>query len=89
MKEDEEFDNKMNNNEESNIQEHNTQKPIPKKYHLDMKKFKKVHDAILTDYCCSNRDSIIVEEDSSDSDCTDDDSDYTENDKKLPAKRKK
>jgi len=89
MKDDEEFDNKTNNNEESNIQEHNTQKTIPKKYHLDMKKFKKVHDAILTDYCCSNCDSIIVEEDSNDSDCTDDDSDYTENDKKLPAKRKK
>ena len=89
MKEDEAFDNQTNKNEESNNHEDNTQKPVPKKYRLDLIKFKKVHNAMLIDFCCRNHHSDIFEEEISDSDYTDDDSDYTENDKKLPAKKKK
>jgi len=43
-------------------------------------KFKKVHNAMLTDFCCHNRERDIDEEEISDSDYTDDDLDYTEND---------
>ncbi len=80
MKEDEELDNPTNKDEENNNYEDNAQKPVPKKYHLDLMKFKKVHNAMLTNFCCHNHERDIVEEEISDSNYTDDDSDYTEND---------
>jgi len=87
MKEDEAFDNQTNKNEESNNHEDNTQKPVPKKYCLDLTKFKKVHHAMLTEFCCSNDEKDIMEEETSDSDYTDDDSNYTDKDFKNASQK--
>ena len=52
-----------------------------------MTKFKKLHNAMLTDFCCNNDNNDILEEETSDSDYIDNDSENSENDKKCQPER--
>jgi len=44
---------------------------------------------MLTDFCCNNDNNDILEEETSDSDHIDNDSKFSENDKKMPARKKR
>jgi len=87
MKADEVLDNQNNNEDKNDFYADEPRKPVPTKYCLDLTKFKKLHNSMLTDFCCNNDNNDILEEETSDSDHIDNDSKFSENDKKASQKK--
>jgi len=86
MTADEVLDNQNNNEDKNNLYVDTPQKPVLTKYCLDLTKFK-IHNAMLTATCCNNDNNDILEEETSDSDYIDNDSKYSENNKKCQPER--